>query len=471
MKFAFLVAMAVATAMNTQDTQEDSSIEETPVLPGQVSCTHPPVVPFSFGLVPQSMEIDLEVEAYTSPPPSPSLLQTTRNNRRKRRKSKRQRSRRGLRQRRKISLKQLTKEPISRWDEFLRRAYRAAAKATHPDSGGSSASFQELGHALTLIERWLQEHRRAIQELQEFFGEEMVCHCLQCRLFFRNMRPCPACSGTDSRRGHLKTCPFPQYALRIGKAHKMPLWAMYLKNVAHGMAPDKAKDAIQEARLLHEHKTRHRAKLDQCRKAAEERAAKEDFNVRIARKRKELEKEWEEAYFKETGFRLPKDEPLDGLEELLAEGRGSASSSAAPPPQSIPLPTPPTPTPTHLPQLQPTPTHLPQPQPTPTHHQPTMPQQFSHQGWPPQPQQASATELPPGVPRPPETLNMGVFHRCPWCGANSCRWEQFRGRDGLMKRWFRCNKYKRDGSGCTFHCYDPKNPFRGLSPRPPGSAA
>ena len=81
-----------------------------------------------------------------------------------------------------------------------------------------------------------------------------------------------------------------------------------------------------------------------------------------------MEKQWEQEYFHETGFGLPKDEPTDDLEELLAEGRGGASSSAAPPP-SIPLPTHSTPPNTNPPHPTPTNTNPPA---TPTHHSPTV---------------------------------------------------------------------------------------------------
>ena len=49
-----------------------------------------------------------------------------------------------------ISLKGLTTEPMSRWEEFLRRVYRSASKAAHPDCGGSAAAFQKLSRAPAL---------------------------------------------------------------------------------------------------------------------------------------------------------------------------------------------------------------------------------------------------------------------------------------------------------------------------------
>lgn len=137
-------------------------------------------------------------------------------------------------------------------------------KSRPPRLWGLSCGFSKAEQGPSIVERWLADTG---ESWKVFFGDKMVCECMQCLIFFGKMRPCPACISTDSRQGHLKTCPLPQYGLRNrNTASRTLYWATYLEETVAKAAPlaerTKRRQSWMEAKLL----------------AAEERAAKEDFN-------------------------------------------------------------------------------------------------------------------------------------------------------------------------------------------------
>lgn len=95
--------------------------------------------------------------------------------------------------------------------DSVQATYRAAAKATHPDAGGSAEAFAKVDRAKHVLLKWL-EREAQFKDLEPKHGEK----CRRCdgkgyvesARAFRTMRvACPLCrglgeEGVESEKGH-----------------------------------------------------------------------------------------------------------------------------------------------------------------------------------------------------------------------------------------------------------------------------
>ena len=346
-----------------------------------------------------------------------------------------------------LDLSEILERPADTWAAVVNQAFRSCARMCHSDKGGDREVFADCKQAQQTLRQWLQLYEVKCKTLQELFQEFSGCWCSKCHNLFARMSCCQACLGLNTRRGH-KGCGFQKGFLMVRKSFPRH-WGAFLRLLAHGKDFATAKQEIAEAHFAERVKEKKLEELRKEQAKREEMLEHESWQRRLKRRKLELEDEAVAEFAAETG--LTPDQ-LRGLVDEMpqapviqvnavggtsTQGGSSASGHRAPSaPPVLPTAAPGSARPTAAPPAAPT-------RPTAA---PAAPAPAAHV--PPAASAPAAAASEQAIPAEPARCP-GPLRRCPNCGRETARWEQYR----PGKRWYRCLRHP----ACSFKHYSPRN--------------
>ena len=188
-----------------------------------------------------------------------------------------------------MDLEELMGKPPQEWAKQLDAHFRRCIRVIHPDKAPLQLQKQATARCQQLVaSKGLRaEFLQGWQEIRLNFAQP-ACHCSMCLAFYRKLRQCRFCFGSDTKHGHNVPKGSKVAVCGLGRTssdffrHHAKLRPLYLAKIAHGASEVVARREVLGDEEKMAKLAKQEAKLRKCKAKFEKEQEQLEFDRFLA---------------------------------------------------------------------------------------------------------------------------------------------------------------------------------------------